>query len=45
MDKATKNQETGMRELNQEELKTIDGGVTYVKVIVDGKEILITIDN
>ena len=45
MDKATKNQETGMRELNQEELKTIDGGVTYEWIVVDGKKILKIIDN
>jgi len=44
MEKATKNQETVMRELSREELAAINGGTTFELILVDGKLILIKVN-
>ena len=41
MENSKKNQESELRELSREELKTINGGVCYKVIYIDGKPVLI----
>ena len=45
MENAAKNQENEMRELSLEELVSINGGATVRYIMVDGKIILITVED
>ena len=45
MENSKKNQEMELRELNQEELVTVNGGAIYKLIIVDGQGIIVKVDN